>query len=100
MNLINLKPKPMTNRNYLATIVVDPRGAEGTNNEMIPKLSEAILQSEGEVLKVEEQGSIDLHILNKRSLFQVTSYNLNSKDRPILLVYSEKNSSLRKKLIV
>ena len=43
----------MTNRNYLATIVVDPRGADGTNNEMIPKLSEAILQSEGEVLKLE-----------------------------------------------
>jgi hypothetical protein len=46
----------MNSRNYLATIVVDPRGAEGASNEIIPKLSEAILQSEAEVLKVEEQG--------------------------------------------
>ena len=58
----------MTNRNYLATIVVDPRGAEGTNNEMIPKLSEAILQSEGEVLKVEEQGSIDFAYPQQKEL--------------------------------
>jgi len=43
----------MNTRNYLATIVVDPRGAEGASNEIIPKLSEAILQSEAEVLKVE-----------------------------------------------
>ena len=44
----------MTTRNYSATIVIDPSGSEGSSNEMIPKLSEVIVQSDGEVIKVEE----------------------------------------------
>jgi hypothetical protein len=32
----------MTKKNYLATIVCDPRGADGSSDEMIPKLSEII----------------------------------------------------------
>ena len=49
----------MKTRNYSATIVIDPRGNEGSTSEMIPKLTEAIAQSEGEVLKVEELGQHD-----------------------------------------
>ena len=47
----------MTKKNYLATIVCDPRGADGSSDEMIPKLSEIIRDSEGEVTKVENLGT-------------------------------------------
>ena len=43
--------------NYLATIVFDPKGSDGSTDEMIPKLSEIIVSVEGEVQKVENQGS-------------------------------------------
>ena len=49
----------MTKKNYLATIVCDPRGADGSSDEMIPKLSEIIRDSEGEVTKVENLGTHD-----------------------------------------
>ena len=49
----------MNKRNYLATIVYNARGADGSSDEMIPKLSEIIRQSEGEVKKVENQGNHD-----------------------------------------
>ena len=49
----------MNKRNYLATIVYDARGADGSSDEMIPKLSEIIRQAEGEVSKVDNQGSKD-----------------------------------------
>ena len=49
----------MNKRNYLATIVYDARGADGTSDEMIPKLSEMIREAEGEVNKVENQGVHD-----------------------------------------
>jgi len=58
----------MNTRNYLATIVVDPRGAEGASNEIIPKLSEAILESEAEVLKVEEQGNFEFAYPQQKQL--------------------------------
>ena len=45
--------------NYLATIVFDPKGSDGSTDEMIPKLSEIIVSVEGEVQKVENQGSHD-----------------------------------------
>ena len=45
----------MNKKNYLATIVFDPRGSDGTSDEMIPKLSEVISDSDGEVIKVENQ---------------------------------------------
>ena len=49
----------MKTRNYSATIVIDPSGSEGSSNEMIPKLSEIISQSDGEVKKVTELGQHD-----------------------------------------
>jgi ribosomal protein S6 len=49
----------MNKRNYLATIVYDAQGADGTSDEMIPKLSEMIREVEGEVDKVENQGAHD-----------------------------------------
>ena len=49
----------MNKRNYLATIVYDARGADGSSDEMIPKLSEIIRQVDGEVTKVDNQGSRD-----------------------------------------
>jgi len=49
----------MNKRNYLATIVYDAHGADGSTDEMIPKLSEIIRQVEGEVTKVDNQGSHD-----------------------------------------
>ncbi|MEC7800372.1 MAG: 30S ribosomal protein S6 [Verrucomicrobiota bacterium] len=45
--------------NYLATIVFDPKGSDGSTDEMIPKLSEIIVSVDGEVQKVENQGSHD-----------------------------------------
>ena len=41
--------------NYLATIVFDPKGSDGSTDEMIPKLSEIIVNVEGEVQKVESR---------------------------------------------
>ena len=49
----------MSKKNYLATIVCDPRGADGSSDEMIPKLSEIIRDSDGEVTKVENLGTHD-----------------------------------------
>jgi|TARA_B100001250_G_scaffold279334_1_gene241727 ribosomal protein S6 len=49
----------MNKRNYLATIVYDAHGADGASDEMIPRLSEIIRDVEGEVTKVENQGSHD-----------------------------------------
>ena len=49
----------MNKRNYLATIVYDSRGADGSSDEMISKLSETIRQIDGEVKKVDNQGSHD-----------------------------------------
>ena len=45
--------------NYLATIVFDPKGSDGSTDEMIPKLSEIIVSVDGEVQKVESQGTHD-----------------------------------------
>tara|TARA_B100000941_G_C28455970_1_gene527911 strand:+ start:243 stop:530 length:288 start_codon:yes stop_codon:yes gene_type:complete len=45
--------------NYLATIVFDPKGSDGSTDEMIPKISEIIVNVEGEVQKVESQGTHD-----------------------------------------
>ena len=50
----------MNKRNYLATIVFNAKGADGSSDEMIPKLREIIRQAEGEVTKVEngKRGSL------------------------------------------
>lgn len=62
----------MKKKNYLATIVFDPRGSDGTSDEMIPKLSEIIRDSEGEVNKVENQGNHDFAYPQKQGLSNAT----------------------------
>tara|TARA_A100001015_G_scaffold3817_1_gene5046 strand:- start:1754 stop:2041 length:288 start_codon:yes stop_codon:yes gene_type:complete len=54
--------------NYLATIVFDPKGSDGSTDEMIPKLSEIIVSVDGDVKKVENQGSHDFAYPQKRKL--------------------------------
>ena len=56
----------MTTRKYSATIVIDPSGSEGSSSEMIPKISEIIAQSDGEVSKVTELGQHDFAFLSKK----------------------------------
>ena len=58
----------MTKKNYLATIVCDSRGADGSSDEMIPKLSEIIRDSEGEVTKVENLGTHDFAYPQKNQM--------------------------------
>ena len=60
----------MKTRNYSATIVIDPSGSEGSSNEMIPKLTEAIAQSDGEVNKVVELGQHDFAYPIKKEFYQ------------------------------
>ena len=55
----------MSKNTYLATIVFDPRGADGSADEMIPKLSEIIRDTEGDVTKVENVGTHDFAIPKK-----------------------------------
>mgnify|MGYP000057298613 CR=1 FL=1 len=62
----------MNKKNYLATIVFDPRGSDGTSDEMIPKLSEVISDSDGEVIKVENQGNHDFAYPQKKGLSNAT----------------------------
>ena len=66
----------MTTRNYSATIVIDPSGSEGSSNEMIPKLSEVIVQSDGEVIKVEELGQHEFAYPTQKNLPEDLIYNL------------------------
>ena len=54
--------------NYLATIVFDPKGSDGSTDEMIPKLSEIIVSVDGDVKKVENQGSHDFAYPQKGKL--------------------------------
>ena len=58
----------MNKKNYLATIVFDPRGSDGTADEMIPKLSELIADSEAEVTKVKNQGNHDFAYPQKKGV--------------------------------
>ena len=62
----------MTSRNYSATIVVDPSGSDGSTSEMIPKLSEVIAQSDGEVTKVQELGQHDFAYPSKKKISRGT----------------------------
>ena len=62
----------MKSRNYSATIVIDPSGSEGSSSEMIPKLSEVIAQSNGEVMKVQELGQHDFAYLSKKKISRGT----------------------------
>jgi len=58
----------MTTRNYTATIVIDPSGSDGSSSEMIPKLTEIIGQSQGEVTKVQDLGQHDFAYPIKKNL--------------------------------
>jgi ribosomal protein S6 len=62
----------MTTRKYSATIVIDPSGSEGSSSEMIPKISEIIAQSDGEVSKVTELGQHDFAHPIKKTLTRGT----------------------------
>jgi ribosomal protein S6 len=62
----------MTTRKYSATIVIDPSGSDGSSSEMIPKISEIISQSEGEVSKVSELGQHDFAYPVKKNLTRGT----------------------------
>ena len=58
----------MNKRTYLTTIVYDSKGAEGTNEEMIPKLSDIIRGADGEVSKVQERGTFDFAYSRARKI--------------------------------
>ena len=58
----------MSKNTYLATIVFDPRGADGSADEMIPKLSEIIRDTEGDVTKVENVGTHDFAYPQKKMI--------------------------------
>ena len=89
----------MKTRNYSATIVIDPSGSEGSSNEMIPKLTEAIAQSDGEVNKVVELGQHDFAYPIKRILPK--GHTCNSRSLEVLThqVKLKKNCGWRKRLI-
>ncbi len=72
----------MNKNNYLATIVFDPRGSDGTSDEMIPKLSEIIVASQGEVIKVENQGTHDFAYPRKKGLVSGTYLQFEISGEP------------------
>ena len=72
----------MTTRNYSATIVIDPSGSEGSSSEMIPKLSEIIAQSDGEVSKVQELGQHDFAYPSKKKLARGTFLHFEISGSP------------------
>ena len=72
----------MTTRNYSATIVIDPSGSEGSSSEMIPKITEIIAQSNGEVKKVQELGQHDFAYPLKKSLSRGTYLQLDISGEP------------------
>ena len=90
----------MKTRNYSATIVIDPRGNEGSTSEMIPKLTEAIAQSDGEVLKIQELGQHDFAYPTKKNFTRGTFLQFDisgSSETPKRL---RKNYGWKKRLIV
>ena len=72
----------MTSRIYSATIVIDPRGSDGSSSEMIPKLTEIIAQSEGEVLKVQELGQHDFAYPTKKEFTRGTYLQFDISGSP------------------
>ena len=90
----------MKSRNYSATIVIDPSGSEGSSSEMIPKLSEVIAQSDGEVMKVQELGQHDFAYLSKKRFLAEHIFNSILQALLKLLKKLRKNYVLKKRLIV
>lgn len=72
----------MKPRNYLATIVIDPSGSAGSSSEMIPKLSEVIAQSDGEVTKVQELGQHSFAYPTKKNFTQGTYLQFEITGKP------------------
>lgn len=88
----------MNKRNYLATIVYDARGADGTSDEMIPKLSEMIREVEGEVNKVENQGAHDFAYPQSKEMKSGTFLQFEISGDPDLPVRLKDKLSFEKKV--
>ena len=90
----------MTSRNYSATIVVDPSGSDGSTSEMIPKLSEVIAQSDGEVTKVQELGQHDFAYPSRKRFLEAHIFSLSFQGLQKPRKKLRKNCDLKKRLIV
>jgi ribosomal protein S6 len=88
----------MNKKNYLATIVFDPRGSDGTSDEMIPRLSEIISDSEGEVIKVENQGTHDFSYPQRKGLSSGTFLQFEINGTPDTPDSIKKKLKLEKKI--
>ena len=88
----------MNKRNYLATIVFNAKGADGTSDEMIPKLSEIIRQAEGEVTKVENQGNHDFIYPQSKDMITGTYLQFEIEADPELPLRLKEKLKLEKKV--
>ena len=85
-------------RNYSAVIVVNPSGSDGSFSEIIPKLTEIINRSEGEVNKVEELGQHDFAYPTKKDFTRGSylQFHFSGKVETPLLI--QENLRLEKKV--
>ena len=88
----------MNKRNYLATIVYDAHGADGTSDEMIPRLSEIIRDAEGEVTKVENQGNHDFAYPQSKEMKSGTYLQFEISGDPEMPVRLKDKLRLEKKV--
>jgi ribosomal protein S6 len=88
----------MNKRNYLATIVYDARGAVGSSDEMIPKLSEIIRQVDGEVTKVDNQGSRDFVYPQSKDVTSGTYLQFEIESDPEMPIRLKEKLKLEKKV--
>ena len=88
----------MNKRNYLATIVYDARGADGSSDEMIPKLSEIIRQVDGEVTKVDNQGSRDFIYPTSKDVTSGTYLQFEIESDPEMPIRLKEKLKLEKKV--
>jgi ribosomal protein S6 len=88
----------MNKRNYLATIVYDARGADGSSDEMIPKLSEIIRQVDGEVTKVDNQGSRDFVYPQSKDITSCTYLQFEIESDPEMPIRLKEKLKLEKKV--
>ena len=88
----------MNKRNYLATIVYDARGADGASDEMIPKLSEYIRDAEGEVTKVENQGTHEFAYPQSKQMKSGVFIQFEISGDPEMPVRLNEKLSLEKKV--
>jgi ribosomal protein S6 len=88
----------MNKRNYLATIVYDAHGADGGSDEMIPRLSEIIRATDGEVTKVENQGSHDFAYPQSKQMKSGTYLQFEISGDPEMPVRLKDKLRLEKKV--